>query len=213
MSSDTTTAIRRAARSWRDRPGLSVSSDPANVESVTTRYLMYVLMPAWFVPGVIDYVLHRRTRIEATSGLRESAIHALMMGEIAVPVTLTLLFEVNPLVLALAAAATGVHEATAIWDVRAAVDGGREVAPAEQHVHSFLESLPFMAISALLCLHWDQAARAWHAPSARDWRLRFRRRRLPARYLAAVGAGIGALVAVPYGEELWRCARAAKAAR
>lgn len=36
-----------------------------------------------------------------------------MMGEIAVPVTLTLLFEVNPLVLALAVAAGGVHEAPA----------------------------------------------------------------------------------------------------
>jgi hypothetical protein len=212
MSINTVAAIRHAARDWRDRPELRVSSDPADVESVTIRYLMYVLMPAWFVPGVTDYFLHRRTRIEATSGLRESAIHSLMMGEIAVPVTLTLLFEVNPLVLALAVAAGGVHEATAIWDVRAAVNGGREVGPAEQHVHSFLESLPFMAISALLCLHWDQVAGAWRAPAARDWRLRPRRRRLPGRYLAAIGAGIGALIAVPYGEELWRCARAARVA-
>lgn len=50
-----TTAIaeraRRAAREWRERPALRVSADPADVESVTTRYLMYVLMPAWFVPG------------------------------------------------------------------------------------------------------------------------------------------------------------------
>lgn len=59
--------------------------------------------------------------------------------------------------LALGVAALGAHEATAIWDVRAAVDGGRDVRPAEQHIHSFLESLPFMAVSALLCLHWDQA--------------------------------------------------------
>lgn len=80
-----------------------------------------------------------------------------MMAEIAVPVTLTLFCEVNPLLLALGVAALGAYEATAIWDVRAAVDGGREVRPAEQHIHSFLESLPFMAVSALLCLHWDQA--------------------------------------------------------
>ena len=45
-------------------------------------------------------------------------------------------------------------------NVRAAVDGG-EVRPAEQHIHSFLESLPFMAMSALLCLHWDQIADVW----------------------------------------------------
>ena len=52
----------------------------------------------------------------------------------------------------------GLYEATAIWDVRSAVDGGREVRPAEQHIHSLLESLPFMAVSALFCLHWDEVA-------------------------------------------------------
>ena len=98
------------------------------------------------------------------------------------------------------------HEATAIWDVRAAAGGGREVRPAEQHIHSFLESLPFMAISALLCLHWDQVAAARSRGTA--WRLQLRRRRLPGGYLAGVLAGVAALIAAPYGEELWRCARA-----
>ena len=92
--------------------------------------------------------MHRRTRIERTSGLSEPAIHALMMAEISVPLLLTLLYEVNPLLLGISAAAAGAHEATAIWDVRSAVDGGREVRPAEQDIHSFLESLPFMAIGA-----------------------------------------------------------------
>jgi hypothetical protein len=78
---------------------LRVSSDPSDVESVTVRYLMYVLTPGWLLPGIVDYLMHRRTRIEQTSGLRESAIHSLMMAEIAVPVTLTLLCEVNPLLL------------------------------------------------------------------------------------------------------------------
>jgi hypothetical protein len=36
---------------------------------------MYVLLPAWFVPGMADYVMHRRTRIERASGLGESATH------------------------------------------------------------------------------------------------------------------------------------------
>jgi hypothetical protein len=199
---------RHAARSWRDTAELRVSANPADVESVTVRYLMYVLMPAWFVPGIADYLMHRRTRIERTSGLRESAIHSLMMAEVAVPVTLTLLCEVNPLLLTLTATILGVHEATAIWDVRAAVDGGREVRPAEQHIHSFLESLPFMATSALLCLHWDQVQRARRHPGDHQaWRLRLRRRRLPGRYLAGVAAGIAGLIAVPYAEELWRCAR------
>ena len=39
-------------------------------------------------------------------------------------------------------------------EVSAAVGGGRDVHPAEQQIHRFLESLPFMAMSPLLCLHW-----------------------------------------------------------
>jgi hypothetical protein len=96
--------VRLAARSWRRTTPMRVPSDPADVESVTIRYLMYVLLPAWFVPGIADYWMHRRTRIERTSGLRESAIHALMMGEISVPLMLTLLCEVNPLLLGISAA-------------------------------------------------------------------------------------------------------------
>jgi hypothetical protein len=38
---------------------MEVPADPADVESVTVRYLMYVLLPAWFVPGIADYVMHR----------------------------------------------------------------------------------------------------------------------------------------------------------
>lgn len=199
---------RRAASSWRHTKAMRPSSDPADVESVTIRYLMYVLLPAWFVPAVADYVMHRRTRIERTSGLGESAIHALMMAEISVPLLLTLLCEVNPLLLGISTATAGVHEATAIWDVRAAVDGGREVRPAEQHIHSFLESLPFMAVSGLLCLHWDQVAAAFQGRAgAAAWRLRLRRKRLPGGYLAGVLAAVTALIAAPYAEELWRCAR------
>jgi hypothetical protein len=72
--------IRDGLRAWRDTPVLKISADPSDVESVTLRYLMYVLVPAWFVPGVADWVMHRKTGIERTSGLRESLVHALMMG-------------------------------------------------------------------------------------------------------------------------------------
>jgi hypothetical protein len=211
MTTRTAERARRAARSWRRTAPMRVSGDPADVESVTIRYLMYVLLPAWLVPGLADYLMHRRTRIERTSGLRESAIHALMMAEISVPVLLTLLCEVNPLLLVISAATAGLHEATAIWDVRSAVGGGREVRPAEQHIHSFLESLPFMAISALLCLHWDQVAgvrQGWAGASA--WRLRLRRRRLAGGYLASVLGAVAAVIAGPYAEELWRCATTRK---
>lgn len=199
--------ITRALRAWWDTPVLQVSCDPSDTESITVRYLMYVLVPVWFVPGIADWVLHRKTRIERTSGLRESLIHALMMGEIAVPVTLVLLCEVNPALLAVCASAGVAHEGTALYDGRAATLGDREVSTVEQRIHGFLESIPFMAISALLCLHWDQVAdrAAWSSP------LRLRTRRLPADYLAGVFAGVIGLIAVPYTEELLRCARQKRA--
>lgn len=34
------------------------------------RFLMYGLLPAWFVPGVLDWMMHRRTRIEDTAGTK-----------------------------------------------------------------------------------------------------------------------------------------------
>jgi hypothetical protein len=198
-----------AARSWRRRPEMRISGDPGDVQAVTVRYLLYVMLPAWLVPGIADYIMHRRTRIERTSGARESLIHLLMMTEIAVLVTLALLCEANPALLAVIVAASAIHEATAIWDVRTAVDGGREVRPAEQHTHSFLESLPFTAASAMLCLHWDQAARALRDPRDRSlWRLRLRPQRLPARYLLITRAAQLLFIAGPYGEELLRCIRA-----
>lgn len=204
-----TMKIGDVVRSWRATPVLEVSADPADVESMTVRYLMYVLAPLWFVPGIADWVMHRRTRIEQTSGLRESLIHLLMMAEMAVPVTLVLFCEVDAPVLALCAASGLAHEGTAIWDMRAATSNGRELEQTEEHIHSFLELLPFMAISALLCLHWDQVAgrKGWPGPP------RLRARRLPGPYVAALLGGMGGLVALPYAEEALRCARHARKAR
>ncbi len=135
---------------------ISATGVTADVGDVTVRYLLYGLLPSWFVPGVADWAMHRRTRIEETAGTKESLIHALMMTEVGIPIALTLRYEVNPLLLTVQLGATAAHEATALWDVRTAVDSDREVKPVEQHIHSFLESLPFAALTSLMCLHADQ---------------------------------------------------------
>ncbi|MEU6552015.1 diguanylate cyclase [Streptomyces sp. NPDC046915] len=183
-----------------------------DVGDATTRYLLYGLLPGWFVPGLADWVMHRRTRIEDTAGTKESLIHSLMMAEVGLPIALTLRYEVNPLLLSVQLGAAAVHEATALWDVRTAVDSDREVKPVEQHIHSFLEALPFGALSALMCLHADQVRSLLRGgrgdPGA--WRPVRRRRPLSPGYLAAVGVAIGACVLLPYGEELLRCRRAGR---
>ncbi|CAM5356665.1 hypothetical protein [Streptomyces canus] len=192
---------------------ISATGATVDVGDVTTRYLLYGLLPGWFVPGLADWVMHRRTRIEDTAGTKESLIHSLMMAEVGLPIALTLRYEVNPLLLTVQLGGAAVHEATALWDVKTAVDSDREVKPVEQHIHSFLESLPFAALAALMCLHADQVrALARGGRGHQDaWRLVPRRRPLSPGYLAGIGAAITACVLLPYGEELLRCARASRA--
>ena len=96
-----------------------------DVPSVTI--LMYFVLPVWFIAGFADWICHRATSIETASGVKESAIHALMMTEIPVPLVLTLLCEVIPLLLGISATTAGLHEAAVIGDVRSANDGGCEV--------------------------------------------------------------------------------------
>ncbi|OXH90127.1 diguanylate cyclase, partial [Burkholderia multivorans] len=59
-----------------------------------------------------------------------------------------LLFEIDLTVLALMAAGFVLHEFTALADVRYAVSR-RDVSPFEQHVHSFLEMMPLVALSLI----------------------------------------------------------------
>lgn len=190
----------------RVRPRMRIPDQAHDAETALLRYIMYGVLPAWFIPGLLDWNQHRRTRIEQTSGTRESLIHLLMMTEVGVPLTLCLLCEINPLVLTTIFGSIAAHEATALWDVSTAEHSGRRVTTWEQHVHSFLESMPIMAASALCCLRWRQVRellRGVRNPDA--WRLRWKQERLPTGYLAAIGAAVVGTIVVPYGEELLRC--------
>jgi hypothetical protein len=69
----------------------------------------------------VDWLLHRRTRIESTSGTKESMRHALMMAEVGVPIAAGLLSDVNAPVVAGMAAATQAHEASGCAPADAAV--------------------------------------------------------------------------------------------
>ncbi|MFJ5774614.1 diguanylate cyclase [Streptomyces sp. NPDC093094] len=195
-------------RRWRSAPALRVPRGADDVESASRRFLMYGVLPLWFVPAVADWVMHRRSGIEHTSGVRESAVHALMMTEAGIPVVAGLTARINPLVLSLMGGAAVLHGATALWDVSLAVDK-REVRPLEQHIHSFLEVLPLTAAAFTTCLHWDQAREVFRSGGqGRNWKLLPKERPLPAGYLTAIGAGVGLCVVLPYAEEMVRCLRA-----
>ncbi|WP_231980507.1 diguanylate cyclase/phosphodiesterase [Mycobacterium sp. E2497] len=106
---------------------MRVPDQVSDSQTALLRYLMYGLLPAWFIPALLDWNQHGRSRIEVTSGTRESLIHLLMMAEVGAPLTLVLLCEVNPLVLTTILASIAAHEATALWDVSAAEHSGRRV--------------------------------------------------------------------------------------
>ncbi|WP_223637048.1 hypothetical protein [Corallococcus sp. EGB] len=201
--------LERAARGYLRRPRMDLSPKATDVETATRRFLLYFMLPAWLIPGVVDWVWHKKTDIEHTSGAGESLIHCLMMSEVGVPVVMGLVLEINPLTLSLMLGHTLVHEATAFWDVAYATNHQRQVLPREQHTHSFLEVLPFMAVSSMICLHWDQFLAIWGAGGRKGkWRLRLKKERLPGGYLKGILGAIVATLALPYANELWRCVRA-----
>ncbi|MER5402482.1 diguanylate cyclase [Streptomyces sp. NPDC002599] len=207
MSKSRRSTLTRWQR-WRSGPTLRIPPGADDVENANRRFLLYGVLPLWFVPAVADWVMHRRSDIEHTSGVRESAVHALMMTEAGIPVVAGLTARVNPLVLSLMGGAAVAHGATALWDVSLATEK-REVRPVEQHIHSFLEVLPLTAAAFTTCLHWDQVREVMKgAGHADDWKLLPKQRPLPARYLAGIAAGVGLCVVLPYAEEMIRCVRA-----
>lgn len=166
--------------------------------------LLYFIMPVWFLAGFADYLCHRASDIAHTAGPKESLIHLLMFGEVAVPLLMCLFFEINALVFAVMIAAFLAHEATALWDVSYAIEH-RYVSPVEQHVHSFLEMIPLMAGAFVAVLHWPQLLALFGLGKeppriALEWKSEV----LPVVYIVAVLSAALFFELLPYLEELWR---------
>lgn len=166
--------------------------------------LMYFLLPLWLAAGFADWLCHRATRIESTTGAKESLIHLLMFAEVGAPLIAAIFLEVNALIIAVTIIAFFLHEATALWDVSYALSA-REVSPLEQHVHSFLEMIPLMGILLIVSRHWGQflALFGMGAEPAR-FDLLWKSEPLPATYIVTVFAIVLLFDLLPYLEELAR---------
>jgi len=177
------------------------------------QYLLLVIVPLWMAAGFIDYVQHKRTRIEETAGTKESVLHAAQLAEGGIPVLLALLLDINALIIAIMVVGLLFHEVTALWDVSYA-SRRRYVSPFEQHVHSFMEVLPFMALSFVTVLYWNQFTSLFGlGPEAARFELRPKSEPLSSLYLGLLLLSIVAFVVLPYGEELWRCVKASPSRR
>ncbi|MEO7427667.1 MAG: hypothetical protein ABI036_20960 [Fibrobacteria bacterium] len=48
------------------------------LETLLRGFLLYIILPAWVFCGFFDYHCHKHTKIEETTGLRETMLHTLM---------------------------------------------------------------------------------------------------------------------------------------
>jgi hypothetical protein len=169
--------------------------------------LMYFVLPVWLAAGFADYLCHRASSIETTSGWKESLLHLLQFGEMAIPTLAAIFLQINALVIAIMIICLIAHEATAIWDVSYAYEK-REVTPTEQHVHSFLEMLPLMGLLIVSTLHWQQFLSLFglgheHA----EFTVRLKDPPLPWLYVTIMLSLIVLFDVLPFIEELIRCLR------
>jgi hypothetical protein len=175
-----------------------------DVAVVTVNYLLYVVLPLWLLVGIADWLCHRATHIETTSGAKESLIHLLMLAEVGIGVLLGLFLQINALVIAVMLVCFVAHEFTAHWDLRYAAPR-RRITPIEQHVHNYLGALPFMSLSLIIVLHWPQAlALIGLGAEPADLSLRLKSTPLPVAYVTTLIGLIALFEILPYFEELWR---------
>jgi hypothetical protein len=170
--------------------------------------LMYFILPIWLAAGFADWLCHRASHIETTTGAKESLIHLLMFAEVGAPLLAGMFLNINALVIAVMIVAFFVHEATALWDVSYATTA-RTVTPLEQHVHSFLEMIPLMAILSVISLHWSQSLALFGGGSeTAKFDLTWKSEPLPTPYIATIMTIILLFEFLPYVEELLRGLRA-----
>lgn len=179
-------------------------TDPELAE-LARQLVIYGLMPLWMAAGFADWLCHRVTHIERTSGVRESVLHAVMLATLGVPTLAVVFLEINALVVAVMIAGYLLHELVVYRDLRFAATR-RTIPPAEQMVHSFLEILPLVGGALVVLFNWPVVLSLFGV-GERDFSVRFAQPPVPGATLAAIGIAFTVFVAVPYLEELWRCWR------
>jgi hypothetical protein len=162
-------------------------------------FLVWAVYPAWLAAGFVDYLSHRRTHIDRTSGPTESWFHLAQFASLAIPFFLVVFLEVTPLVIAMVAGSIVLHTALSMADV-AYTDGRRYISPVEQHVHAFMVVLPVVAAAIIALLNWD-------AISGPDWALRPKPEPLPVVPASLLVGSYLVLAGAPIVEELIRTSR------
>jgi hypothetical protein len=175
--------------------------------------ILYGLLPLWGIAGFIDWCCHRATKVESTSGLKESLIHSVMGVQLGIPILLCLTFEINVLILLLCVAMWLLHEVVAHWDVHYATPL-RKISIWEVHVHNYMATVPLYLLMLIVVLNWDVAVKMMTL----DWDGEFTLRRVSvpygsSSYLPGYLLFMAVLCVFPYLEENIRCLRYAMRAK
>jgi len=172
--------------------------------------LLAGLLPAWLAFGMADWICHRQSLIEQTSGWKESAWHLLLVAEAGVVIVPALFLHINALILAIALLAYLAHEITTNLDIAFAAPR-RLITATEQRIHDFLSAMPFAALLMLIVSHGAQFAALFGMGSEpADFSIRWKDDPLPIWYLTTwlILSPINGLL---YLEEFLRCLKARKA--
>jgi hypothetical protein len=113
--------------------------------------------------GAGDYLCHRRTDIEHTSGTTESWLHLLQFVTLLMAFAAAVLLDLNAIVFGIMVALVIAHSVLAHVDV-SYTNGRRRIAPFEQLVHGFMDVLPIVALALVGVLHGSEIAAAPTAP-------------------------------------------------
>lgn len=175
--------------------------------------ILYGALPLWGIAGFMDWCCHRATRIESTSGLRESLLHSLMGVQLGIPILLCLLFEINVLVLAICVVMWLMHEFIAHMDVHLAAPQ-RHISIWEMHAHNYLATIPLFLLMLILVMNWPVVQQLVSFDFSGG--LALQRVSVPhggASYMPWYLAFMAVVCVVPYIEENARCLLAARRAR
>jgi hypothetical protein len=180
----------------------------ANLETSTLvlNLILYVILPLWGLSGLADWMCHRATHIESTSGLRESVLHSVMGIQVGIPIVLCVLYDVNVTVYLLCLLALVLHEVVAHLDVSTAAPL-REISIWEVHAHNFLATIPFYSFALISVLRWDTVMALLRLDFS-GWG--FHRHPVPVggpTFLPLYLTFMAVVCVFPYVEELWRCYR------
>jgi hypothetical protein len=125
------------------------------MRSALSALLIWGIYPAWLLAGAGDYLCHRNTDIEHTSGATESWLHVAQLACLAIAFACAVLLQIGAGVFVAMAALVLAHSALSYIDVRY-TDGRRRIRPVEQAVHGFMDVLPLVAVALLGVQHWEE---------------------------------------------------------